>query len=176
MANDDCVYIYTLSDPDSGRVRYVGKANNVSKRLSGHMRDSRKSNRPVCKWVAKLIVDGKSPVITTISTCTKDNWQEEERKQIALFRLSHDDLLNIADGGDQPGINIEANAENGRKNARRIHDDPVAKRIWTLKRNIPHALKFLEEVGDHERIEYLKCAMRYAAHKRPKDFGRWASV
>lgn len=176
MANNDYVHIYTLSDPDSGRVRYIGKANNIAKRLATHISDSRKSNRPICNWVAKLVRDGKCPVITSIALCGPDNWQEEECKQIALFRSNQDDLLNLADGGDQPGINIESNRRNGKKTAERIHNDPELKRIWRVKKGMCDALKWLEANSTPERLESFKAVMRYAAHKRPDVFGKWATI
>lgn len=170
------VYIYTLSDPDSGEVRYIGKANDINKRLATHIRDSRRSNRPICNWVAKLIRSGKVPVITTIAICTPESWQEEERKQIALFRSTHSNLLNLADGGDQPGINIESNRTNGRKVAKMIHGDTELHRIWRIKKNAADALKWMEKNSTPERLEWFKNVMRYAAIKRPDVFGKWATV
>lgn len=170
------VYIYTLSDPDSGEVRYVGKANNVSKRLATHIRDSRRSNRPVCNWVAKLVNGGKVPVITTIATCSSESWQEEERRQISLYRSNHSNLLNLADGGDQPGINIESNRRNGRKTAEKIHNDPELHKIWRIKKNAADALKWMEKNSTPERLEWFKNVMRYAAYKRPDVFGKWAAI
>lgn len=34
-------FIYTLSDPNTGLVRYVGKTNNIRKRLSSHLSNNR---------------------------------------------------------------------------------------------------------------------------------------
>lgn len=170
------VYIYTLSDPDSGEVRYVGKANNINKRLATHISDSRKSNRPVCNWVAKLVRNGKAPVITTIAICSHESWQEEERKQIALFRSTHSNLLNLADGGDQPGFNLETSRANGRKTAKMIHGDTELHRIWRVKKGAADALKWMEKNSTPERLEWFKNVMRYCALKRPEIFGKWASI
>lgn len=35
----DKVYIYSLEDPETGEIRYVGKANNIKSRFYGHLNE-----------------------------------------------------------------------------------------------------------------------------------------
>jgi len=43
--------IYALTDPSTGEVRYIGKANDPSARLKSHLMDSRRRNTPVYRWI-----------------------------------------------------------------------------------------------------------------------------
>lgn len=46
-------FIYTLSDPRTNEIRYIGKANNISKRLFSHLQGRRKISYGY-KWKYKL--------------------------------------------------------------------------------------------------------------------------
>lgn len=94
------VEIYGLYDPDTNELRYVGKANNAAKRLKTHVFE-RVLNRPVNRWVNKLILQGKAPVMRVLETVPADKWEEAERRLIAEHR-KNSDLLNLADGGAMP--------------------------------------------------------------------------
>jgi hypothetical protein len=98
-ATDSKVEIYALSDPITGRLRYVGKANNSKKRLASHIRDSRRRNTPVCCWIRALAAKGQAPVLTVLELVPSAEWQDAERRLIAEYRVKAK-LLNVADGGD----------------------------------------------------------------------------
>ena len=89
------VFIYVLKCPDSGAVRYVGKTNNIKKRMSSHL--STRSRLRSSRWIQKLIASGKKPVIDVIEETF--DWENRERYWIAFYRSSGCDLLNIDDGG-----------------------------------------------------------------------------
>lgn len=92
--------IYGLYCPDSGQLRYIGKANNSESRLKTHIRDSRRKIRPVCSWIKSLVDKNKLPDLKILEIA--EDWQEAERRWIALSRARGDRLLNLADGGDRP--------------------------------------------------------------------------
>ena len=101
------VYIYGLVDPRNEltieNVRYVGKTKQkIWKRLCGHVRDSKKENAPVHKWIRNLKDNNQRPVYITLEECNENTWKDCERKYIALLRKSNK-LLNVTDGGDDVG-------------------------------------------------------------------------
>lgn len=92
------VKIYGLFDPDTGVLRYVGKADDVGKRFKTHLRDARRRSTPVYSWIRKLVSNGQLPKIETLAECSPEHWPEVERNVIAQYP----NLLNLAEGGDQP--------------------------------------------------------------------------
>lgn len=93
------VFIYSLSCPETGRVRYIGKAKDVYLRVRGHIRDCKRGKTPVRVWVKSLLDRGLWPDPEILAKTTDEEWESVEREFIAKFRLSHPDLLNVADGG-----------------------------------------------------------------------------
>lgn len=159
----DRVEIYALSCPDSGDVRYIGKAKNSVKRFASHMRESRRTY-PVYKWRDKLIKDGKTPVMTVIAMSVGD-WRQLEKDLILQYKTDGARLLNVAEGGDEPFCSKEVRSENGRKVAAAIASDPMRKRIHEIKKYMCQQLK-KGNVPDH-----VKAKLMYSAMKRPDLFG-----
>ena len=159
-------FIYGLSHPETGELRYVGKANHVQKRLKSHLRDSRRRNTPLYCWMRTLTT---SPRIEVLEEVADADWKDAERRLIALHRADGR-LLNLADGGDEPHCPKEVRAENGRRNARARQIDPIRKRMWQLKQALAQALK-----RGHVS-EVAKGKMRQAALKYPQHFGEWVAI
>ena len=130
------VDIYALCDPRIGAIRYIGKANCARKRFAGHLRDSRRRDTPVYRWIRKLASVGMVPELMILVSVKEDKWQETEISAISQAKVLGIDLLNVAEGGDHPLCPREVRAENGRKNAAsRNH------RLWWLKRKLGENLK-----------------------------------
>lgn len=143
-------YIYALRSPITNRIRYIGKANDIQKRFESHIRDSRMGGTPVKCWIKSL---STKPIIEVLEECSQDTWQEAERRLIAEYRITHKDLLNIANGGNEPKIKDK-----------HIHE--LQKRVgqyiaWAKKNNRPLTHKFV-------------ASLRYASNKRPDIFGKYA--
>lgn len=47
----DKVYIYSLEDPETGEIRYVGKANNIKSRFYGHLNEKGGKNTHKKNWI-----------------------------------------------------------------------------------------------------------------------------
>lgn len=119
------VHIYTLSDPRTGEVRYVGKAFNVKSRLRQHLKPRADQRRtPNTSWLVSLRRAGVEPVLTVIETCGEDVWAERERHHIAAFRAAGVKLNNLADGGNQPSCDRETRSRNA-KRANAHQDWPI---------------------------------------------------
>jgi len=117
------VYVYGLANPRNEltiqNVRYVGKTKNtIQRRLSQHIRDSKKQSAPVQKWIYNLKIQGIRPKPIILEVCDENNWKNSEMKFITLLRKSNR-LLNVTDGGDEsgnyyhPSIELYCYDENG---------------------------------------------------------------
>jgi hypothetical protein len=167
---DQTVEIYALTDPDTAAIRYIGKANNSAKRLKSHLRDARRRDTPLYRWIRELLVEGRVPGVIVLNSGSEGTWKAREREAIADARANGTDLLNVADGGDQPFCSYEVRSENGRRVASLRTRTPRQARIYALKRNLGQALKrgILSESN--------KTKMRLAAQKAPHIFGEWARI
>lgn len=93
------VYIYALRDPQTSYVRYVGKANNPSKRLSAHISRSKISNIHSANWIRNLVENKMRPIMDILEICEDEKWEDREKFWIAYYRDIYD-LTNILDGGE----------------------------------------------------------------------------
>lgn len=93
-------YIYVLKCPE-GNIRYVGKTNNIKKRISSHISEAKKGKgrRYVLNWIQSLLVLDLKPLIEVIEECSSGNWQERERYWVEYYRKLIPNLCNNADGG-----------------------------------------------------------------------------
>ena len=94
------VYIYLLKDQNNN-IRYVGKTNNIKKRLSAHISESlkNKGRRYVLNWIFNLLENNQKPIIEIIEECNIHNWEERERFWISFYKKIIPNLCNNADGG-----------------------------------------------------------------------------
>jgi GIY-YIG catalytic domain len=165
--------IYALCCPTSGEIRYIGKANDSQKRLKSHLRDSRRRNTPVYSWMRKLQTNGLTPTIKVLEIT--EDWVEAERRLISEYRAKGD-LLNLADGGDEPLCSTEIRAANGRKNARLVHDNPYRRKVWELKKAMGDILRSFIRRGEKDAENRQRARMRELAFKRPDICANWAAL
>jgi len=93
-------FIYTLSDPDTNEIRYVGKTNTVRKRLYAHIIEC-KTDRTTHKisWIKSLLSNNKKPNISILDEVENDEWEYWEQYWILQLRSWGFNLTNIATGG-----------------------------------------------------------------------------
>lgn len=87
-------FIYSLSDPATGVVRYVGKANNPAFRLSQHISHSQFDSSARGRWIAGLIASGLSPLLETLEEIPASDWPSVEKEYIRVISLTNRTLLN----------------------------------------------------------------------------------
>ncbi len=93
-------YIYTLSDPITGEVRYIGKTINELKiRLYGHLSESKKSNTHKSNWIKSLINKNLEPIIKILDVVDYNEWEFWEDYWIQVFKTWGIELTNCIDGG-----------------------------------------------------------------------------
>ena len=100
--NANIVIIYTLEDPRTGQVRYVGKTGgDLMGRLKGHLEDRSETHK--IHWIRQLAAIGLKPTIDVIETMfnpSEIEWQEAERFWISSLRFCGCKLTNLAAGGE----------------------------------------------------------------------------
>lgn len=94
----DEVYIYTLTDPRTGLVKYVGKTNDPAYRLRKHLTE--KNNTYKCQWVKGLKALGLQPILEIIDECSLSDWEQKERFYIRLYKAIGANLVNTLPGGE----------------------------------------------------------------------------
>lgn len=168
--------IYGLFDAN-GELRYIGKANDPKKRLASHMRDARRRDTPVYRWIRK----NGAPILEVLEDNCED-WKASERRLIAEARSRGDKLLNVADGGDEPLCPIEVRRENGRKSSgptgylSQVKNDKFIGLVHGIKRDFSASLRLFERRGDQAAAERMKQRMRGLAEKLPDHFPKWINI
>ena len=95
-------YIYTLIDPITNEIRYVGKAIKPKNRLVEHIRESKKkSHNPSHKknWIKGLLSKNKTPKIEILDEVPSNEWEFWETYWISQLKCWGFKLTNISPGG-----------------------------------------------------------------------------
>jgi hypothetical protein len=94
-------HIYSLIDPLNHRVRYVGKTDDVRRRLRKHitlaLHSQRRNHR--LDWIRSLVDAGQLPTLAIIESGEGD-WKAAEKHWIAFYRMAGAELVNATDGGE----------------------------------------------------------------------------
>lgn len=95
-------FIYTLSDPETKIIKYVGKSIDPEKRLKKHLSDYEliESWTPKNKWLIYLKKKGLIPLLNIIDEGTDENIDDLEIYWIKKFKSQGIKLKNATDGGD----------------------------------------------------------------------------
>lgn len=163
------VFIYGLTDPSTGEVRYIGKANDIGARFKRHLREVRRRRTPLYDWMRKLSGQGQRPGVVELERCAGD-WREAERRLIAEARARKARLLNVADGGDEPHCPDHVRSSNGHKLVAKIRGDEQFRSIWSLKRKMQALIR------DGLVPNRTRAKLRQAAIDSPALFGLWANL
>lgn len=97
---NNSTYIYSLSDPFTGLVRYIGKADDLRVRYNNHVSLKGKESTRKSAWVKSLIKKGAKPVIEIIDIVDKTEWKFWEQFYISLFKSWGFILVNSTVGGE----------------------------------------------------------------------------
>jgi len=142
------IAIYALREPDTGEIRYIGKATDAMARFKSHMRDARRRSTPVYVWINELAAAGKKPVRDVWRMVEPPKWEAAEREEIAARKSSR--LLNVAPGGNEPACPVDVLRQNGRNSA-----SVREKGVWYILRNMGEAAKAAADRGLAERADFF---------------------
>jgi|LauGreDrversion4_2_1035121.scaffolds.fasta_scaffold13238_4 predicted GIY-YIG superfamily endonuclease len=90
------VYIYGLCTNVDDTIRYIGKTNNLQKRLKSHYSQRNVSKTYKNNWINKVIDDGNKIIISIIEEVNFEEWQEREIFWIEKYKSN---LTNTSKGG-----------------------------------------------------------------------------
>ncbi len=97
-------FIYTLSDPRTNKIRYIGQTNNPNNRLKRHLQKSylEKYDKNTYKsnWIKSLLKENVFPVMEILDEGTKENINDLEIYWIAQFKTWGFKLTNLSEGGE----------------------------------------------------------------------------
>lgn len=153
------VSIYTLSDPRTGEVRYVGKTTQSLRcRLSSHLcrkRNTTQSHKNKNEsWIESLRRLGLTPKIELLSQVPQEQWEAEEKFYISYLRYIGVRLNNHSEGGDKSnlGSRWRRSRETQKKLDERFSDKHLGLTLFNSKgspvrkfRNFYEASEFLCE-------------------------------
>jgi len=91
-------YIYSLIDPITEEIRYIGKTVNPSRRLYVHIKSGYKKGSHKECWIYGLLEKNLKPKMNIIEECLDDSWIEREKYYIRTLP----NLTNHTEGGDSP--------------------------------------------------------------------------
>lgn len=89
--------IYSLSDPETGKVRYIGKTCNLNSRFANHIQRKTTHSHKSC-WIQSLKKKGLFPIIEVIDEVGED-WEFWESYYISLYKSWGFNLTNLTSGG-----------------------------------------------------------------------------
>lgn len=104
-AGQKVAYIYKLIDPrEPDKIRYVGKTNNVTKRLQNHIQIARRREKKYfsSNWIYSLLAENVHPelhIIETIFYDYEEYWHTFESFYITLYKKMGHPLTNFQGGG-----------------------------------------------------------------------------
>ena len=153
------IYIYAISHPITNEIRYIGKSVNIKRRLIGHISKSRNNNNHFHNWIKSILNEGLKPKIEIIKHTNEQNWMQDEKDSIIEYRENGHNLLNIAEGGNEPYCSKEQRAINGRNTAKDIHSNEYKKTIWKKKLDMANALKGLYKIGEGDKADKMRIAL-----------------
>lgn len=91
------VKIYSLKDPITNEIRYVGKTvQSLQKRLNQHLCSKKEHNTYKFRWLSKLKEQNLKPIIELLEECTDTEWVEAEKSYIQTLP----NLTNLTQGGE----------------------------------------------------------------------------
>jgi len=95
-------YIYTLSDPETNDIKYVGKTNNTSRRFKKHTSKSTLLNENTIKskWILSLMDRGFLPIFEVLDNGDDNVINDLEIYWISQLKSWGYKLNNMTDGGD----------------------------------------------------------------------------
>ena len=93
-------YIYALSDPNTGEIRYVGKSDTPKSRLKSHMQmPNHDCNLPKKEWLRSLVACNQLPMLSILEEVPYSEWEEKEKWWIDYGYKMGWRLTNLIHGG-----------------------------------------------------------------------------
>lgn len=102
-------FIYTLKDPITNEIRYIGKSDKPESRLIEHIKKSKYTKTYKNNWIISLLKKDLKPILEILDIVDSNNWGFWEKYWISQFRTWGFNLTNISEGGDGGNFGFECN-------------------------------------------------------------------
>src|SRR3990167_5527469 len=94
------VYIYALTEPDTGEMRYIGATTKPEYRYYQHLHNFGIGNGKLkSAWIKKLLDCEKSPGFIILEECNTENAENREKQWISKAKENGWNIINIQMGG-----------------------------------------------------------------------------
>lgn len=103
------IFIYALIDPRNNQIRYIGQTNNIKRRYTKHLTDSRNIKRPNKNhsWIKSLLNLNLKPEQIILDVVEFHEWEFWEKHYISLYKSWGFKLNNHTEGGGNVGYNYK---------------------------------------------------------------------
>lgn len=152
-------FIYTLVDPISGHVRYVGKTDYPDTRLKYHIKSIKVTkNKHKVSWIKNLLTMKLKPILEIIDEVNYSEWEFWEQHYISLYKSWGFKLINKTFGGEGATSGIPLCIEH-RKKISEAKKGKVSNRKNAIvsddqKSKISKSLKFAYSSGKRNPINH----------------------
>lgn len=106
-------FIYTLSNPTTGEVRYIGKTNNCYQRYRHHLVSSANPKSHKRNWINSLKKKNLKPILEIIDEVSDTEWQFWEHYWIIQFKAWGFNIVNHTNGGEGLTMGNETSFKKG---------------------------------------------------------------
>jgi hypothetical protein len=94
------IYIYTLTDPITKSVKYVGKTKDLKCRFKKHINESKRKRTYKEKWIDSLVIKGMLPIMDILDIVNELEWSFYEMYWISQMKTWGFELTNGTSGGE----------------------------------------------------------------------------
>ena len=133
-------FIYTLTDPNSGLIRYIGKTMCVVKRFKEHIKKSKLSKTHKNNWINSLLKNNQQPIIEVIDTVDIKLLNFYEIYWIDQFRTWGFSLTNEANGGGGGNLGSIVNKKISEKLKNRVFNQKTIEKMSLSKIGTKHSV------------------------------------
>ena len=168
-------YIYTLKDPNTNEIKYIGKTKNLKNRLQRHHQNNYLQHWWTHKniWLNKLIKNNQKAIIEELDIGDENNINSLEIYWIAQFKQWGFNLTNITEGGDGSNWTNKKHSEETKIKCKMNH--PYRKPIiqYDMNMNIINeyvSLRDVERETGIDRRHISKCCRNLKSYKTAGGF------
>lgn len=164
-------YIYTLSDPVSKEIKYIGKTKNLDDRLSRHMQPSNLKRlwTPKNKWLKYLKNNNLRPIMELLDEGDKNNIDDLEIYWITQLKQWGYKLKNSTIGGQNPTPKGAKLKKKHIKNLSKNHPNKIPVCQYTLNNVFVKEYESAAEAERQTKLNHIGCCCR-GKRKRTGDY------
>lgn len=159
------IYIYTLTDPLTNEIRYVGKTiQKPEKRYTQHITSAKKRKTYVNIWIDDLLKDNLEPILNVIDHCVDCDWVGLEGGWVRKIYEENKRLCNLTYIKEReerdPNLSINITTDNKIKK--------TCEEISWLKRHTD--LTHTNIIELYDRTDYKRCKRMCIKEYKNKKF------